>query len=195
MKGSTRIPVAVHPLPVRIPDASRTPRRRCTRVGDGHDQVRFDRVSAASGSHLAPGLVQVPPLHVRVRARKSRSTRRRTAPASPPQTDVSRRAARLEDDHLAGPTSRTYSAPTISRPAVSDESTSRSWCRHPPATSPSPAHGIGSWQTAQDEWPEPERIAHADHPAFVEDHKGEGATNARQHTLERFHGVGRRLVG
>ena len=50
-------------------------------------------------------------------------------------------------------------------------------------------------QPAEDERPEPERVAHADDPALVEDDEAVRAADTRQDPLERLDGVGRRLVG
>ena len=83
----------------------------------------------------------------------------------------------------------------MSRAAVSDE-------RHQPASASSPCHrpssasdAGGARQASEDQRPEAERVAHADHPALVEDHQAVRAADARQDLPQRLDRVRGRLVG
>ena len=66
----------------------------------------------------------------------------------------------------------------------------------PPVSSPhSSGASPGDREPAEDERPEPVRVADADHPLLVEDDEAVGAADPRQDLAQRVDGVRRRLVG
>src|SRR5664280_154106 len=133
-------------------------------------------------SHLAPRLVEVDPLHVGIRAGEVDQLEDAECGRRGREADRDRRPARLEDDDLA----RLHVADVLG----ADDVEARRLRAQDPALC---AVGVipeaerarlGRREPAQDERPEPVRVADADHPPLVEDHQAVGAARRRQHAAE-----------
>ena len=176
-----------------IPDASANPAAAGAPVsGHGHHEVRARRVLRRElHAHPAPGLVQVAALHVGVRPGEvdeleDAQGRRRLGVA-----DGDRLPAGLEDHDLAGlHVAHELGAHDVERRGLRGED--------PAAGVVAPQPGgvtAGEREPAEDERPEPVRVADADDALLVEDDEAEGAAHPGQDAAQGVDRVLGRLVG
>ena len=179
------------------PDASAKPAAAGAPVS-GTGITRSASIGCSSASciaHLASGLVQVAALHVRIGPGEVDELEDAQRGRRLGEADGARRLAGLEDDHLAGlDVADVFGADDVERGGLGRQAPAdRGVVAAPQAVvGVDPAAGR---QPAEDERPEPERIAHADDPALVEDHQAVRAADARQDALQGLDRVGRGLVG
>ena len=146
-------------------------------------------------AHLAPGLVQVAALHVRIGPGEVDELEDAQGGRRLGEADRARRDAGLEDDHLAGlDVADVFGADDVERGRLGREAPAG---RGVVAGATGRRRGRPSArrQPPEDERPEAERIADADDPPLVEDDEAVGAADPRQDLAQRLDGVGGRLVG
>ena len=190
------VPVAVHPLAVRQAGLLGEPGRRGRPgIRDGHHEVGVDRVLEGQlHAHLATGLVQVATLHVRIGPGEVDQLEDAQRGRRVGEPDRARRLARLEDHHLARlDVAHVLRADDVEGRRLGRQAPARGGVVVAPQAVTAVAR-IDRGQAPQHEWPEAERIAHADDAALVEDDQAVRAAHPRQHLAQGLDRVRRRLV-